>query len=1116
MIVRSVKNNYLKKPVLFILQILSVLFIPAAILPAYDFTGDGKIEMSDAIFSLQKVSRSGEKGAVSLCHTLHILKLLADIPEPYILVWSDEFNGNELNREKWRIETGSWGSGNGELQYYRLENIKVADGYLWITAQKEPWLSKQFTSGRITSAGLFSVKYGKIEARIKVPLGVGLWPAFWMLGNSKFTNGWPHCGEIDIMETGKQEDILAGTYDRTVHATVHYSSYSSLLPGGHMLQTGLHRNDKPLSEDFHIFGMEWDDRHITFYFDDEAYFTVDLTTSKESLEEFHKCFFLIVNLAVGGAFTGIMPGEENQVNFDSPQSMVVDWIRIYQKRLCDACIPPTIPECPDFSIYKDIISINSDAMAIDVDAKLDIWNNLTPCEKPSAPDEGSNSLCFTAKSGQWAGFGIRSLYPRNLAAYADDLLRLMLKTESQEPFAIGMSSSNEPGVGDSWIFFKGPGKDPFGFVRDNQWHEVVISLADFKRTNFSQVVVPLMFSTCVLNSDMTIELDGAYISDIGTCKRPVPGSPMYKDYLIYSETLGFDERFKFDVEGALEVWKNLTIAENCTDSVEGLKSLKITTQTDDFYGMGIRHSIGKDMTRFSGGFLHVSIKTDSPNAFKIGIKSHVLGGKGESWVTINGTTDNPYGFSADGQWHELVIPVAHFRRTDLSDVTQLFMLAGDLPKSPVTIMIDNIYWSYASGSPPAPCNHYIVFSDETCGSDQFVFDREGSLNIWNNLTVETSASPDEGASAWKMTAQPGQWFGAGVVLNSPKNMMAHCDDALHFSLKTSSTHPFRIGVSSSTSEAQGDSWIYFIPGKDPAGFVRDGLWHDLTIPISEFQRTNISSVKQVFMIAGDAPLSEFIIEVDDVYWENNDPIDAPFPDQIVYQNDVVYSETTGGTDYFRIDQNGRIQVWEYSDLTVSEITDSKEGGKAYRFLSNNGKYFGAGIMRYTPRDMIAYQDGTLRFSMKSTAGVSFKIGIQSSGVNRWIEFPAGKDPYSFVRDGQWHDISIPLRDFGGSLANVSYVFMILANELNESSESFAIDIDDVYWSNGVTTITTDSDRDLMPDIWEKLIIDHNPNDAIQTVNDVLPLDDYDKDGVSNLKEYRRGTSPIGGQDQSHG
>lgn len=248
-------------------------------------------------------------------------------PPAYVLTWSDEFsaaNGSLPDSAKWVMETGGGGWGNNELETYtnRTQNAHVQDGNLVITANKETFtgtdgITRQYTSARIKTQGLFDQKYGRFEARIKIPQGQGMWPAFWMLGNNIGTDGWPTCGEIDIMENiGKEPD--------KVHGSMHGPGYSggSGLTGTYTIPSG------KFADDYHIFAVEWETSAVRFYVDGNLYEThtpADLPSGKTWV--FDHPFFILLNVAVGGDWPG---APDNTTVF--PQNMLVDYVRVYTKK----------------------------------------------------------------------------------------------------------------------------------------------------------------------------------------------------------------------------------------------------------------------------------------------------------------------------------------------------------------------------------------------------------------------------------------------------------------------------------------------------------------------------------------------------------------------------------------------------------------------------------------------------------------------------------------------------------------------------------------------------------------------------------------------------------------
>ena len=237
----------------------------------------------------------------------------------YTLVWNDEFDGNQLSGD-WthEIGTGSNGWGNNELQYYRPQNTEVKDGYLIITAKNEAFSSGQYTSSRIVTQGKQSFKYGRVDIRAALPKGKGIWPAAWMLGDAFATAGWPACGEIDIMEMVGGNQPNAG--DATIHGTVHWQNQNgehAQYGSSSSLNSGIY------ADEFHVFSIVWDSNKIAWYRDDVKFNEIDITNSQFS--EFHKAFFFIFNVAVGGNWPG-SPNSSTQF----PQKMAVDYVRVFQ------------------------------------------------------------------------------------------------------------------------------------------------------------------------------------------------------------------------------------------------------------------------------------------------------------------------------------------------------------------------------------------------------------------------------------------------------------------------------------------------------------------------------------------------------------------------------------------------------------------------------------------------------------------------------------------------------------------------------------------------------------------------------------------------------------------
>ncbi len=233
------------------------------------------------------------------------------------LTLNEEFDvDGAVNSSIWSSEigTGENGWGNNELQYYtdRSENVTVQNGKLLITAQQESFQGSNYTSARLITKDKFEQRYGRFEARIRLPYGQGIWPAFWMLGADIDENPWPGAGEIDIMEyRGQNPSVLIGS--------VHGPGYN----GGNAISKSYILENDRFDTGFHLFGIEWGPEYVNFYVDDVLYNQItpeDVTGPWV----FDKPFFILMNLAVGGSFVG-PPNAETVF----PQTMVVDYVRVY-------------------------------------------------------------------------------------------------------------------------------------------------------------------------------------------------------------------------------------------------------------------------------------------------------------------------------------------------------------------------------------------------------------------------------------------------------------------------------------------------------------------------------------------------------------------------------------------------------------------------------------------------------------------------------------------------------------------------------------------------------------------------------------------------------------------
>ncbi len=248
------------------------------------------------------------------------------------LVWSDEFDKDGLpDKTKWRYEEGF--VRNEEMQYYtaeRKENARIENGMLIIEGRKEKIKNPKFkkdsqnwkenredadyTAASLRTDGLSSWKYGRIEMRAKLPEGLGVWPAFWTIGDESKKVGWPKGGEIDIME-------FVGFEPNNVHGTCHFS-----IDNKHKSKGGKYSAEVSPSKDFHIYAIEWFSDRIDFFYDNKKYFTFETNLAGEGEDNpFRKTHFILLNLALGGSWGGKID--------DSifPQKYIIDYVRVYEK-----------------------------------------------------------------------------------------------------------------------------------------------------------------------------------------------------------------------------------------------------------------------------------------------------------------------------------------------------------------------------------------------------------------------------------------------------------------------------------------------------------------------------------------------------------------------------------------------------------------------------------------------------------------------------------------------------------------------------------------------------------------------------------------------------------------
>jgi len=298
----------------------------------------------------------------------------------YQLVWADEFNGTSLNTGNWNIDVGNPGV-NSEQEYYQASNVTETGGNLVITARNQSVAGQPYTSGKIETYGKFSTTYGRIEARMALPMVQGMWPAFWMLGNSINTGtSWPECGEIDIMEQVNTNNTILGT--------MHW------YDGGNT-QYGGSTSTSNTPADFHIYAVEWTPQSISWYVDDVLYVTGNITINNTGA--FQDPFYIIFNLAVGGTLSG------PTVNTGAlPTNMLVDYVHVYNITSASPPVGQTITLKGSNGLY--VTSNNADsAMACDR-TTAQAWEKFTVGDAGNGliTLKGSNGLYVTSNNADSA------------------------------------------------------------------------------------------------------------------------------------------------------------------------------------------------------------------------------------------------------------------------------------------------------------------------------------------------------------------------------------------------------------------------------------------------------------------------------------------------------------------------------------------------------------------------------------------------------------------------------------------------------------------------------------------------------------------------------------------
>ena len=433
------------------------------------------------------------------------------------LIWEENFN----DLDNWIKITGngSWGWGNGELEYYKEENVSISpipgdpnNNALHITAKSEsgPDITDQwgnplfYTSGKVISKSNVSIKYGVVEARVRVPnLDVGGWPAVWLLGTSNYS--WPRNGELDMMEMGSSQSfrnlhdnhnggngLNNSNVNQVVGANAIFYSDAALTadnPSG-AASISWDPNDEncrpyynyenPLNDRFVIYRMYWDSESIRFtIIDNEIEYDLyvePLSINAES-DEFQNPFYLIANLAIGGLFTdaNYLGSNGLPISMPMPANMYIDYIKVFEwNNQGHVHLGPPDTQGESLGLFTDNTSTNS-SLIPEIDSHIYVWENtLTDGSIPSF--EGENGISWTTTGAGWFGAGIMSIQPANLSNFSDGFLKFRIKIPQNISFQIGIIDAwgNQ-----SYVDFPAS-QTTYGLVRDGNWGQASIPINDIR------------------------------------------------------------------------------------------------------------------------------------------------------------------------------------------------------------------------------------------------------------------------------------------------------------------------------------------------------------------------------------------------------------------------------------------------------------------------------------------------------------------------------------------------------------------------------------------------------------------------------------------------------------
>jgi len=684
-------------------------------------------------------------------------------------------------------------------------------------------------------------------------------------------------------------------------------------------------------------------------------------------------------------------------------------------------------------------------LTYDDDLTFGIWNGFTNASDTVEAYSGDTCLYLVHKEGTWNAVGITSQQPLDLSHYLNGYLHLMMKIEPevQDTFRIGFKSQN----GNEYaVFFYGDGNDPYGFVRDGEWHELNIPIQEFDTRDgwlpaeghptledLQEMRNPFIWN----GQNVTVTLD-----EIWWAEGPYsPGDEWQADppyYLgIFQEHGLINTNLTYDEDLTFGIWNGFTNASDTVEAYSGDTCLYLVHKEGTWNAVGITSQQPLDFSSYLNGTMHLMMKIEPEvqDTFRIGFKSQ---NGNEYAIFFYGGENDPYGFMRDGEWHELNIPILEFDTRDgwlpaeghptLEDLQEMrnpFIWNGQN----VSVYLDEIWWAEGPYSPgdewQADPPYYLgIFQENADIATNLYYDSDLTFGIWNGFTnASDTVEAYSGDTCLYLVHKEGTWNAVGITSQKPLDFSNYLNGYLHLVMKIEPEvqDTFRIGFKSQNGNEY--AVFFYGDGNDPYGFVRDGEWHELKIPILEFDTRDgwlpaeghptledLQEMRNPFIWNGQ----NVSVYLDEIWWE-----EGTYSPSNEWQDDPPYYLGIFQENEFidvNLDYTDEVTFTIWNGLSnQSDMAEPYDGDTCLYLVHTEGTWNAVGITSQQPLDFSHYLDGYLHLVMKIEPEDqdTFRIGFKSQNGNEYAIFFYGgeNDPYGFVRDGEWHELNIPIMEF---------------------------------------------------------------------------------------------------------